>query len=109
MYVQGISTRKVTTVLQELCGLEVSSTQVSRAAALLDDDLKAWRERSLGKITHVVFDARYEKVRRNGVVVDAAVGTAIAVDRGMHASAPWSLTTQPTIRHRGSRGFGGRQ
>jgi len=80
MYVQGISTRKVTAVLQELCGLDVSSTQVSRAAALLDDELKAWRDRSLGKITYLVFDARYEKVRHSGVVVDAAVLTAIAVD-----------------------------
>ena len=80
MYVQGISTRKVTKVHQELCGLDVSSTQVSRAAALLDEGLKAWRERTLDRITYLVLDARYEKVRRNGVVVDAAVLTAIGID-----------------------------
>ena len=43
MYVQGVSTRKVTEVMQQLCGLEVSSTQVSRAAQLLDGELSAWR------------------------------------------------------------------
>ncbi len=42
MYVQGVSTRKVTAVMQRLCGLEVSSMQVSRAAAELDAQLQAW-------------------------------------------------------------------
>lgn len=32
MYVQGVSTRKVTQILEELCGLEVTSSEVSRAA-----------------------------------------------------------------------------
>jgi putative transposase len=79
MYVKGISTRKVTSVLEELCGLDVSSAQVSRAAATLDVELTAWRERELGKITYVVFDAKYEKVRQAGTVRDAAVLTAIGV------------------------------
>jgi len=39
MYVQGVSTRKVTAIVEELCGLEVTSTQVSRAAAELDEKL----------------------------------------------------------------------
>ena len=47
MYVQGVSTRKVTKVLEELCGLEITSTQVSRATALLDEELAAWRNRPL--------------------------------------------------------------
>jgi putative transposase len=45
MYVQGVSTREVTEVMQQLCGLEVSSTQVSRAAKLLDEELNTWRNR----------------------------------------------------------------
>ncbi|NDA26343.1 MAG: hypothetical protein EBZ05_05815 [Verrucomicrobia bacterium] len=47
MYVQGVSTRKVTAVVQQLCGLEVTSTQVSRAAAELDEQLTAWRSRPM--------------------------------------------------------------
>jgi putative transposase len=50
MYVQGVSTRKVTEVMQELCGLEVSSAQVSRATRLLDDELTAWRTRPLAGV-----------------------------------------------------------
>ena len=48
MYVQGVSTRRVTEVMQQLCGLEVSSTQVSRASKLLDDELSAWRTAAAG-------------------------------------------------------------
>ena len=79
MYVQGVSTRKVTAVVQELCGLEVTSTQVSRAAAQLDEQLGAWRNRSIGQITYLVLDARYEKVRHDGAIVSCALLTAIGV------------------------------
>ena len=48
MYVQGVSTRRVKKIVEELCGMEVNSTQVSRAAAQLDKILLAWRERALG-------------------------------------------------------------
>ena len=50
MYVQGVSTRKVAKITEELCGFEISSTQVSRATAMLDEQLIAWRERALGKL-----------------------------------------------------------
>jgi transposase-like protein len=73
MYLQGVSTRRVRAITEELCGVEVSSTEVSRAAGLLDAELGAWRERALGEIRHLVLDARYEKVRHGGSVVDAAV------------------------------------
>lgn len=43
MYVQGVSTRKVKTITEELCGVEVSAMQVSRATAQLDQTLQAWR------------------------------------------------------------------
>ena len=62
MYVQGVSTRKVAEITQELCGLDISSSQVSRAAELLDEELQAWRERPLGTVPYVILDARYEKV-----------------------------------------------
>ena len=79
MYVKGISTRKVTDVMRELCGLDVSSTQVSRAAAALDEELRAWRTRPLGQVTYLIVDARYEKVRHGGSVVECAILTAIGV------------------------------
>lgn len=80
MYVLGVSTRKVSKVVEELCGCEVTSTQVSRAAAELDTVLSAWRNRPLGICPYLSLDARYEKVRRNGTVQDAAVLIAVGVD-----------------------------
>ena len=80
MYIQGIATRKVKAVLKELCGSSISSTQVSRAAKELDGELKAWRERPLGRIVYLILDARYEKVRIGPNVVSTAVLTAIGVD-----------------------------
>jgi len=79
MYVQGVSTRKVTRITSELCGLDVSSSQVSRAARLLDEELESWRSRPLGKLPYLIIDARYEKVRHGGSVVDCAVLVAIGV------------------------------
>jgi hypothetical protein len=49
MYLNGVSTRKVTNILEELCGLEITSSEVSRATAMLDKELDAWRNRSLGE------------------------------------------------------------
>lgn len=79
MYVQGVSTRKVTQITSELCGLDVSSSQVSRAAQLLDEELQSWRSRPLGKLPYLIIDARYEKVRHGGSVVDCAVLVAVGV------------------------------
>lgn len=80
MYVSGVSTRKVARVTEQLCGFEVSSTEVSRCAAALDEELSAWRERPLGAHSYVVLDARYEKMRHGGSVVDCAVLLAMGVD-----------------------------
>jgi len=79
MYVQGVSTRRVTEITRELCGLEITSAQVSRAAAALDAELSAWRERPLGRCAYVLLDARYEKVRHGGAVRDCAVLVAMGV------------------------------
>ena len=81
MYVQGVSTRKVKAVIEQLCGASVSSTQVSRAAAQLDEVLEAWRDRPLGEIVYLFLDARYEKVRIEGQIRDLAVLIASGVDR----------------------------
>jgi transposase-like protein len=80
MYVQGVSTRKVDAILQELCGLQVSSAEVSRAAKLLDDEYSKWKTRGLGKYRFLFFDARYEKIREGGCVIDCAILIAYGVN-----------------------------
>jgi len=79
MYIQGVSTRKVTSVLEKLCGLEISSTQVSKATKLLDEELEKWRNRPIGRIQFLQLDARYEKVRQDGMVLSCAVLVATGV------------------------------
>jgi transposase-like protein len=81
MYVQGVSTRKVAAITEQLCGTAVTSMQVSRAAEKLDDVLEAWRNRSLGEIVYLYLDARYEKVRMDGQIRDAAILIASGVGR----------------------------
>jgi len=79
MYVTGVSTRKVARITEQLCGCAVSSTEVSRATAQLDPILEGWRNRTLGLIPYLFLDARYEKVRLEGQVRDAAVLIAVGV------------------------------
>jgi len=80
MYVQGTSTRKVGKIVEQLCGFSVNSSDVSRAMQKLDTELSQWRERKLGLIKYLYLDARYEKVRHGGTVVDCAVLIACGVD-----------------------------
>jgi putative transposase len=86
MYVQGVSTRKVTDILVKLLGPEVSisSTQVSRAAEQLDTGLAAWRERPLDDTPYLFLDARYERVREAGRLVDCAVLVATGITKDGH-------------------------
>lgn len=84
MYVQGVSTRNVTAIIEKLCGSSVSSSQVSRATQQLDETLTAWRQRPLGEIAYLFLDARYERVRRDGQICDAAILIAIGVDVSGH-------------------------
>ena len=81
MYLQGVSTRRVTTVMGELCGFEVSSTQVSNLTAELDAEFSKWRDRPLPEIAHLFIDATYYKVRIDGVVRDCATLIAIGIRR----------------------------
>ena len=73
MYIQGVSTRKVSAIFEKMCGLAVSSTQVSHASKQLDKALDKWRNRPLGEIEYLQLDARYEEVRQDGVVLSSAV------------------------------------
>jgi len=82
--VQGVSTRKVAAITEQLCGFEVTSAEVSRATAELDEVFKQWRERPLSQMPFVQMDARYEKVREGGIVIDQATLTAIGIDPQGH-------------------------
>jgi putative transposase len=75
MYFQGVSTRKVQEVLEEMCGMDVSAASVSRVASELDEKLAAFRTRRLDVVSYryLIIDARYEKVRVDGRVVSQAV------------------------------------
>lgn len=79
MYVQGVSTRKVKAITEQLCGVEVSSAQVSRAAAEMDSELEKWRNRSLGEYPYLFVDAYYEQVREDGQVRHLAVLIAVGI------------------------------
>jgi putative transposase len=84
MYINGVSTRKVTEIFEAMCGIEVSSSEVSRATKLLDEEFQTWRNRALGEIRHLVLDARYEKVREGGVIIDKALFVAVGVTATGH-------------------------
>lgn len=81
LYVQGVSTRNVTKVTEALCGLEITSGQVSRLAKELDEDLEEFRNRPLSEFPIVYLDAHYQKVRHGGSVIDLAVLIAVGVNR----------------------------
>jgi putative transposase len=73
MYMKSVSTRKVAVITEKHFGTAISSTQVSRATALLDEVLKAWRKRPLGEVKMLYLNACYEKVRQDGQIRDAAI------------------------------------
>ena len=79
MYVKGVSTREAEAVMRKFGIESMSSSQVSRAAKMLDEELEAWRNRPLGENRYLFLDARYEKVRIDGVVRDVAVLSAIGI------------------------------
>ena len=78
-YVQGVSTRKMKKVAEELCGCEISSTQVSVCCKVLDEGVEKFRTRRLGAIKYLYLDADYQKVRDNGHVTSMAVLKAVGV------------------------------
>lgn len=75
-----------TKITEELCGCEISSSDVSRAAKLLDEELTKWRNRPLGLVKYLILDARYEKVRVAGCVRECGVLLAVGVDAEGHRS-----------------------
>lgn len=81
MYVQGVSTRKVKAVTEELCGHSFSASTISEATARLDASLKAFFERRLDEpFPYLIVDARYERAREGGIIASQAVLVAIGID-----------------------------
>jgi putative transposase len=81
MYVQGVSTRKVKTITEELCAHAFSASSISRINKTLDDELKKLAIRRLDEeYPYLILDARYEKVREDGVIRTRAVMIAIGIN-----------------------------
>jgi transposase-like protein len=78
--VQGVSTRKIETVLGEFGIAGVSAGQVSQLCAALDEKVRQFRERKLGESRYVWVDAVYEKVREDERVESMAVVIATGVN-----------------------------
>lgn len=94
MYFQGVSTRKVRNVLDQMCDFEISASVVSRVAAELDEKLSTFRTRRLDghEYRNLIVDARYEKVRKNGRVVSQAVLITCGInERGAREILDWRL------------------
>ena len=83
MYVQGVSTRKVSKIVEHLCGHLISASAVSAVTRKLDDEVTAWRRRSLAgkRYRYLVVDAHYEQLRREGSVRSTAVLWVVGIDQ----------------------------
>jgi putative transposase len=81
MYVQGVSTRKGKAITEELCGHEFSSATISRMNESLDEELDKFAKGRLEEsYPYLILDARYEKVREDGVIRSQAVLVTIGID-----------------------------
>ena len=81
MYIQGVSTRKVKEITEQLCGHEFSAATIRRVTERLDEELKKFARRQLEEeYPYVVLDARYEKIRQDGIITSQAVQVAIGIN-----------------------------
>jgi putative transposase len=81
MYIQGVSTRKVKAITEELCGHEFSASTISRVNQTLDEELEKFAQRKLEEAyPYLILDARYEKVREDGAIRSRAVLVAIGIN-----------------------------
>jgi transposase-like protein len=85
MYFNGVSTRKVSTIMEELCGFSISKSKVSELVATFDSSIKTWVNRPLEKpYSYLIVDARYEKVRDNDHVESKAFVVVVGItDEGV--------------------------
>jgi len=81
MYVEGVSTRKISDITEKLCGINVSSSHVSDCSKLIDKDLNNFRNRQLRNFVYIQLDAIYEKIRHSGTVQSLPILVAIGIDK----------------------------
>ena len=86
MYVKGVSTRKVQSIFSELCDVNITADQVSRATQELDAALSNWLNRPIGEVKVLFLDATYHKVRMDGIVVPMATFIVTGVLADGHRS-----------------------
>lgn len=116
MYVQGVSTRKVKRVTEQLCGHAFSASTISSINTKLDRQLKIFAERRLEEeYPYLVLDARYERVREDGIIRKRAVLIAIGINwegrrcvlgvelANRETATSWRLFLE-TLRQRGLHG-----
>lgn len=83
MYLKGVSTRKVTSIVEKVCGFQISKSTVSELTKSLDKQVNQWRNRPLADdYPYLVVDARYEKIREEGSVKSKAVLIVIGIHNG---------------------------
>lgn len=81
MYVQGVSTRKVKAITEELCGHAFSASSISEITKRLDAQLEAFATRRLEEdYPYLIVDARYERIRVDGAIRSQAVLIAIGIN-----------------------------
>ena len=80
MYVQGVSTRKVSAILEQLSGTTISASTVSEVSKQMDEGLEKWRNSPLGEVVYLFLDARYEKIRQDGYIRDVGVLIAVGIE-----------------------------
>ena len=80
MYLKGVSTRKVESITKVLCGMDFTSTQVSRATKELDEEFEIFRNRLLGSFKYIFLDATYLKIRHTGTVINQSVLIAYGIN-----------------------------
>lgn len=81
MYIEGVSTRKIKAITEELCGHGFSASTVSQISKNMDQELEKFAQRALDvEYPYVILDAKYEKVRQDGVIRTQAVLIAIGIN-----------------------------
>ena len=122
MYIQGVSTRKVKAISEELCGHSFSASAISGFNKKLDEELGRFARRTLEcEYPYLILDARYEKVRENGVIRSRAVLVGIGIDwegrrqilgvemANRESSTSWKRLSARAQSARTARGHFGRQ
>jgi transposase-like protein len=101
MYFQGVSTRRVQDVLEQMCGMDISAATVSRIASELDEKLVVFRRRRLDNTEYqfLHIDARYEKVRVQGHIISQAVLVVVGIDSfGFRRILDWRIADSESLQ-----------